>query len=97
MTGCVRHEIHFQIDDNQIPAYASDLAGYAAEASKMLNYEIRYLTSDDRLALIYNTLLSGDRDAVRVAMRPMRLRYKQFEIWRGDECVEKGVNPELPN
>jgi hypothetical protein len=63
----------------------------------MLNYEIRYLTSDDRLALIYNTLLNGDRDAVRVAMRPMRLRYKQFEIWRGDECVEKGVNPRLPN
>jgi hypothetical protein len=64
---------------------------------QMLNYEIRYVTSDDKLALIYNTLQSGDRDAVCVARRPMHVHYKQFEVWRGDECVEKGINPRLPN
>jgi hypothetical protein len=63
----------------------------------MLNYEIRYLTSDDRLTLIYKTLQSGDRDAVSLATRPMKLPYKQFEVWRGDKCVERGVNPRLPN
>ena len=71
--------------------------GRKEKEPQMLNYQIRYLTSDDRLALIYNTLQSDDRDAVRVARRPMRLPYKQFEVWRGDECVEKGINPRLPN
>ena len=63
----------------------------------MLNYEICYLTSDDRVAIIYKTLLSDDRNAVLAACKPTRLRYKHFEIWRGDECVGRGINPRLPN
>ena len=64
---------------------------------RMLNYEIRYLTSDRRVAIIYKTLLSGDRDAVLAASKPTRLNYKHYEVWRGDECVGRGVNPRLPN
>ena len=63
----------------------------------MLNYEIRYLTSDHRVAIIYKALLSDDRDAALAASKPTRLRYKLYEIWRGDECVGRGVNPRLPN
>ena len=63
----------------------------------MLNYEIRYITSDARLALIYKAQLEDDRDAVRAATKPIRLRYKLFEVWRGDECVGRGINPRLPN
>ena len=63
----------------------------------VLNYEIRYITSDARLALIYRALLADDRDAVRAAERPVRLRYKLFEVWRGDECIGRGINPRLPN
>ena len=72
-----------------IPRYAED--------PQMLNYEIRYLRGDDRVAIIYKTLLSGDRDAVITASKPTRLNYKHYEVWRGDECVGRGVNPSLPN
>jgi hypothetical protein len=68
-----------------------------SEDPQMLNYEIRYLTSDDRVAIIYKTLLSGDRDAVLAASKPTRLIYKHYEVWRGDECVGRGINPRLPN
>jgi len=63
----------------------------------MLNYEIRYITSDARLALIYRAQLEDDRNAVLAAAQPNRLRYKLFEVWRGDECVGRGINPRLPN
>jgi hypothetical protein len=63
----------------------------------MLNYEIRYLTGDDRVALIYMTQRWGDRDAERAAAVPMSRRYKSYEIWRGDEFVGRGINPRLPN
>jgi len=69
----------------------------AKDPLTMLNYEIRYLTSDDKVAIIYNTLQSGDRDAVLTAAKPVRLRYKLYEVWRGDECVGRGINPRLPN
>jgi len=72
-----------------IPKYTED--------PQMLNYEIRYLRGDDRVAIIYKTLLSGDRDAVITASKPTRLNYKHYEVWRGDECVGRGVNPRLPN
>ena len=57
----------------------------------MLDYEICYLTKDDKLALLYRTQLSGDRDAVSAAARPMRIRYKQFEVWRGHGLLESAV------
>ncbi len=63
----------------------------------MLNYEICYLTADARLALSFRTQQAGDRDAVLTAARPLPLRYKRFEVWRGDECVGSGINPRLPN
>jgi hypothetical protein len=67
------------------------------DLTRMLNYEIRYLTGDDKVALIYKTQRSGDRDAELAASVPMSRRYKIYEIWRGDECVRRGINPRLPN
>ena len=63
----------------------------------MLDYEIRYLTNDARLAVLYRTQRNDDREAVRTAMSAGVLRYKLFEVWRGDECVGRGINPSLPN
>ena len=55
------------------------------------------VAADARLALSYRTLQCGDRDAILTAAQPLRLRYKWFEVWRGDECVGSGINPHLPN
>lgn len=63
----------------------------------MPNYEILYLTSDDKVSLIYKTYQRDDRDAVLAATMPMQTGYKSFEIWRGDECVKRGINPLVPN
>jgi hypothetical protein len=63
----------------------------------MLNYEICYLTADEKLAVSYRTQQAGDRDAVRMAAQALKLRYKLFEVWRGDECVGRGIHPRLPN
>ncbi|MBV9330622.1 MAG: hypothetical protein JOZ55_03615 [Alphaproteobacteria bacterium] len=63
----------------------------------MLNYEIRYLRGDHKVALIYRTQQWDDREAMLAASDAVRIRYKQFEVWRGDDCVGRGINPSLPN
>jgi hypothetical protein len=62
----------------------------------MPSYEIRYLTAGDRISLIYKTYLAHDRDAVLKAVAS-KADYKSYEIWRGDEFVERGINPRVPN
>ncbi len=63
----------------------------------MPDYEILYLTRDEKLSVIYKTYRRDDGDAVLAATGPAHVGYKSFEIWRGDECVKRGVHPLVPN
>lgn len=62
----------------------------------MFAYEILYLNTDNAVSLNYKTYRRSDRDAVHAAVANA-LAYKLFEVWRGDECVERGINPRTPN
>ena len=63
----------------------------------MPDYEIVYLSTNDRPALIYRILRRDDCDAIDTATASLGLPYKMFEIWHGERCVIRGVNPLAPN